>query len=101
MLARSSFLGLISLALAAAKTVTVSNVQLPNDINGDPLLTGECSIVFDKGLYYFYVSLRVLLNLAPTDSALIISNDIRHLLKAKFSQLRCDRASTNVLRAVD
>ena len=45
---------LLLLASAGAKVVTLSNLRLPLDTNGDPLLTGELSVLTYNSTYYFY-----------------------------------------------
>ena len=42
--------------LTAAAAVTLSNLELPLDTNGQPLITGETSVVTVKGIHYFYVN---------------------------------------------
>ena len=42
------------IAATAAKDVTVSNVALPEDQNGNLLLTGEATVLVKDGTYYFY-----------------------------------------------
>jgi hypothetical protein len=37
-----------------AKKVTVSNIQLPKDTSGKPLITGEASVLESNNKYYFY-----------------------------------------------
>jgi hypothetical protein len=45
------------LALACAGgSVTVSNVQLPRDQTGSPLLTGEADVLHWNGTYYYYMN---------------------------------------------
>ena len=47
---------LLLLSGAAAKLVTLSNTQLPLDTLGQPLLTGETSVLSYNGTFYFYVN---------------------------------------------
>jgi hypothetical protein len=59
MLVGTAFLSL--LALAAARTVVLSNTALPVDAAGDLLLTGELSVVAaanDSSLFYVYLNVR-------------------------------------------
>lgn len=41
-------------AAAAARSVTLSNTQLPADQTGALLRTGEGDVLFHDGAYYFY-----------------------------------------------
>eukprot|EP00038_Savillea_parva_P009838 m.186169 g.186169 ORF g.186169 m.186169 type:complete len:710 (-) comp16687_c0_seq1:65-2194(-) len=44
----------LTIAVTNSTTVTLSNVQLPKDQNGDPLITGEADVLYHEGAYYFY-----------------------------------------------
>jgi len=43
-----------ALSIAYARTVSLSNVRLPMDNRGLPLITGEASIIFSSGAFWFY-----------------------------------------------
>jgi len=47
-------IALACVSSASAKTVTLSNVKLPVDQYGNKLITGEASLLFVDGVYYFY-----------------------------------------------
>ena len=44
------------LPLASARTVQLSNVKLPRDQNGQPIMTGETDVLMHAGTYYVYVN---------------------------------------------
>ena len=44
---------LLHFAVVLARKVTVSNIQLPKDTSGKPLITGEASVLESNNKYYF------------------------------------------------
>ena len=47
-------MSLALLAVIISRTVQLPNTRLPVDRHGDPLITGEASVLLHDGLYYFY-----------------------------------------------
>jgi len=47
---------ILSFFLVEGKQVTLSNTQLPKDINGNLLLTGEMTVLADAGAWFLYMN---------------------------------------------
>ena len=47
---------LVNTGFKDGKNVTLSNIKLPNDLDGNKMLTGELSVMAWNGSYYFYTN---------------------------------------------
>ena len=53
---RSMLTIVISFTLAQSRTIQLSNVALPRDQHGNPIMTGETDVLSHDGSFYVYVN---------------------------------------------